>query len=173
MSIGGVEITGQLRRSRIDSPDPIRGELRRVPERGARRSPSVSTRHCSSFPLARHRIAQRVVVRASSFSSEPVSGTLRLRVPTGWAVSPAEAPFTLDDTRASRRPRRSRSPRRRIGSREASTSMPRLVSAGDTFTRDVQVVSYPHIQTHRLYWPARARAQVVDLKVAAGAARIS
>ena len=37
---------------------------------------------------------------------------------------------------------------------------------GATFSRDVQVVAYPHIQTHRLYWPATATAQVVDLKVA-------
>jgi hypothetical protein len=28
------------------------------------------------------------------------------------------------------------------------------------------VISYPHIQTHRLYWPATATAQVFDLKVA-------
>ena len=35
-----------------------------------------------------------------------------------------------------------------------------------TFSQDVQLISYPHIQTHRLYWPAHARAQVVDLKVA-------
>jgi hypothetical protein len=35
-----------------------------------------------------------------------------------------------------------------------------------TYSQDIQVISYPHIQTHRLYWPAHARAQVVDLKVA-------
>jgi hypothetical protein len=35
-----------------------------------------------------------------------------------------------------------------------------------TFSQDLQLISYPHIQTHRLYWPAHARAQVVDLKVA-------
>jgi hypothetical protein len=37
---------------------------------------------------------------------------------------------------------------------------------GSTFARDVQVVSYPHIQTHRLYTPAAVTAQVFDLKVA-------
>jgi hypothetical protein len=40
------------------------------------------------------------------------------------------------------------------------------VVGGTTFTKDVQVVEYPHIQTHRLYSPATATAQVVDLKVA-------
>ena len=30
----------------------------------------------------------------------------------------------------------------------------------------MQTIAYPHIQTHRLYWPATATAQVVDLKVA-------
>ena len=109
---------------------------------------------------------QRMVVRASSLSSEPVSGTLRLRVPTGWTVSPAEAPFTLK-TRGSRRPLPSRSPRPRIGKPGSFDIDAEARVAGDTFSRDVQVISYPHIQTHRLYWPARARAQVVDLKVAA------
>jgi hypothetical protein len=34
------------------------------------------------------------------------------------------------------------------------------------YTQGVQVVAYPHIQTHRIYRPARVTAQVFDLKVA-------
>jgi hypothetical protein len=37
---------------------------------------------------------------------------------------------------------------------------------GSTFSQDVEVISYPHIQTHRLYWQARTHADVIDLKVA-------
>jgi hypothetical protein len=40
------------------------------------------------------------------------------------------------------------------------------VVGGSVYARDVQVVAYPHIQTHRIYWPATATAQVLDLKVA-------
>src|SRR6185503_4603139 len=40
------------------------------------------------------------------------------------------------------------------------------IVGGATFSRDVQTISYPHIQTHRLYWPATSTAQVLDLKVA-------
>jgi hypothetical protein len=35
-----------------------------------------------------------------------------------------------------------------------------------TYTKTAQLISYPHIQTHRLYSPARARAQVLNLNVA-------
>src|SRR4030095_2956175 len=35
-----------------------------------------------------------------------------------------------------------------------------------TYTRDVQTIAYPHIQTHRLYRPATATAEVLDLKIA-------
>jgi hypothetical protein len=39
-------------------------------------------------------------------------------------------------------------------------------AASATFNQDVQVVAYPHIQTHRLYTPATATVQVLDLAVA-------
>jgi hypothetical protein len=40
------------------------------------------------------------------------------------------------------------------------------VVGGSTFARDIQVIAYPHIQTHRLYSPSTVTAQVFDLKVA-------
>ena len=41
------------------------------------------------------------------------------------------------------------------------------VVGGVTYSRDLQTIAYPHIQTHRVYSPAVARVQVFDLKVAA------
>jgi hypothetical protein len=40
------------------------------------------------------------------------------------------------------------------------------VSGGAVYAQSLQTIAYPHIQTHRLYGPARTTAQVFDLKVA-------
>ena len=155
------------------------GEHRRRGDRSPLRQSSIDSRirfvaRCDAFPSVVPKVTvgldasllvvpvgatphrQRIVVRASSFSSEPVSGTLRLRVPTGWTVSPAEAPFTLathgEQTSAAFTV--TAPANRKPGSFDIDAE---ARVAGDTFTRDVQVVSYPHIQTHRLYWPARGQ----------------
>jgi hypothetical protein len=143
--------------------DRVRGELRR----DVNVVPAVSVGLDSRLlvvPAGSSPNEQRVVVRASSFSSQPVSGTLGLRLPPGWTASPASAPFTLR-------------------SKGDKTAMSFVVTApagrkpgafeitaeaqvnGAAYSRDVQTVSYPHIQTHRLYWPATATAQVLDLTV--------
>jgi hypothetical protein len=80
-------------------------------------------------------------------------------------VSPREAPFALktsgtqSSTAFTLTIPANRKPGRFAVDAEA-------MAGGTTFSRDVQVISYPHIQSHRLYWPARARVQVVNLKVA-------
>ena len=163
VSIGGVEIV-------VTEPvlyrfaDPIRGELRRVPAV----VPKVAVGLDASLlivPLGGAPHRQRIVARASSFSSAPVSGTLRLRVPTGWTVSPPEAPFMLQTKgeQTSAAFTVTAPANRRSGSVDIDAE---ARVAGDTFSRDVQLISYPHIQAHRLYWAARARAQLVSLKVA-------
>ena len=163
VSIGGVEIV-------VTEPvhyrfaDPIRGELRRVPAV----VPKVTVGLDASLlivPLGAAPHRQRIVARASSSSSAPVSGTLRLRVPTGWTVSPLEAPFMLQTKgeQTSAAFTVTAPANRRSGGVDIDAE---ARVAGETFTRDVQLISYPHIQAHRLYWPARARAQLVSLEVA-------
>jgi LmbE family N-acetylglucosaminyl deacetylase len=161
LRIGGIELTASEAVS-YRFADSIRGELRRSPSV----VPPVTVGLNESLlivPSGSPR-AQRIVARAASASPEPVSGTLRLRVPPGWTASPSEAPFTLrsgDQTSAAFTvtPPANPAPGRFDIEAEARVS-------GATLARDVQIISYPHIQTHRLYWPARARAQVVNLKVA-------
>jgi hypothetical protein len=163
LEIGGADIT-LVRPVQYRFADRVRGELRR----DVHVVPLVAVGLDSRLlivPLGSTANEQRVVVRASSFSPQPVSGSLQLRLPQGWTSTPASAPFTLkakgDKTSASFVVT---APARRTAgaydvTAEASVS-------GGTFSRDMQVVAYPHIQTHRLYWPATATAQVVDLKVA-------
>ncbi|HEY8550720.1 MAG TPA: PIG-L family deacetylase [Vicinamibacterales bacterium] len=107
---------------------------------------------------------RRLAVRLESQTLTSANGTVRLAVPDGWAVSPAEAPFTMGAR----------------GEREAvvfTVTPPASVRPGAyplsaeakvgkrTFAQTLQRIEYPHIQTHRLYDPAAATARVLDLKV--------
>jgi len=145
--------------------DPIRGELRRPVNVVPRVTVGLDT-PLLIVPLGGNvPRAQRVVARVTSGSPEPVSGTVRLRAPAGWSVSPQDAPFALKspDEQTSAAFTVTAPANRRSGSFDIDAEA-RVGSS--TFSQDLQLISYPHIQTHRLYWPAHARAQVVDLKVA-------
>ncbi|HKH75091.1 MAG TPA: PIG-L family deacetylase [Vicinamibacterales bacterium] len=144
--------------------DPIRGELRRPVNVVPRVTIGLDT-NLLIVPLGNAPRTQRVVARVTSGSPAPVNGTLRLRIPAGWSVSPQEATFTLRsaDEQTSAAFTLTAPANRRAGRFDIDAE----ARVGDAmFSRDVQVISYPHIQTHRLYWPAHAAAQVVDLKVA-------
>jgi len=163
MNIGGVDLTVS-RPVQFRYADAVRGELRRDVNVVPAVAVGLDTR-LLVVPLGSTANQQKLVVRATSFSSQPVTGTLRLRLPQGWTSTPADAPFTLktsgDKTSA---PFVITAPARRTaGSGQIAAE---AVVGGTTFSRDVQVVAYPHIQTHRLYWPAATTARVLDLKVA-------
>ena len=144
--------------------DPIRGELRRpinvVPKVAVGLDAALVIVPTGNTPRT-----QRVVARVTSGSAEPVTGTVRLRIPAGWSVSPQEAPFTLNDGEQTSAAFTVTAPASRRAGRFEIDAEARV--SGSTFSQDVEVISYPHIQTHRLYWPARTHAQVIDLKVAA------
>jgi LmbE family N-acetylglucosaminyl deacetylase len=144
--------------------DPIRGELRRPVDVVPGVTVGLDT-ELLVLPLGSTPRTQRVVARVTSGSRQPVSGTVRLRIPDGWSVSPQEAPFTLKsaDEQTAVAFTLTAPGTRRAGRFDIDAE---ARVGGTTFSRDVQVISYPHIQTHRLYWPAHARVQVVDVKVA-------
>jgi LmbE family N-acetylglucosaminyl deacetylase len=143
--------------------DRVRGELRRE----VNVVPAVTVGLDSSLlivPLGTTPFQQRVVVRASSFAAD-VTGTLRLRLPQGWTSAPAEVPFSLksDGDKTSAVFTVTAPARRTAGSFDIVAE---AVVGGTTFARDMQEIAYPHIQTHRVFWPAKSTAQVLDLKVA-------
>ena len=163
MEIAGVPVTVS-RPVQYRFADPVRGELRR----DINIVPAVAVGLDSRLlivPLGTTANQQKLVVHAMSFSSQPMTGTLRLRLPQGWTSAPADAPFTLkasgDKTST---PFVVTAPARRSAGHFDITAD--ALVGGTTFSRDVQVIAYPHIQTHRLYSPATAAAQVLDLKVA-------
>jgi hypothetical protein len=144
--------------------DSVRGELRREVNVVPAATVGLDSR-LLIVPRGAAPSRHRLVVRAASFSTQPLKGTLSVRLPPGWTASPPQADLSLkgkgDQTSV---PFTVTAPANRAaGSFDVSAE---AVVGGTTFTRDVQVVAYPHIQTHRLYWPATARAQVFDLKVA-------
>ncbi|MGE0446607.1 MAG: PIG-L family deacetylase [Vicinamibacterales bacterium] len=163
MSIGGETIT-------VSQPvmyrfaDRVRGELRR----NVHVVPAVTVGLDSRLlivPTGNTPFEQRVVVQARSYARQPQSGTLRLRLPQGWSATPAEIPFSLasagDRTAATFTV--TAPARRPAGSFEVMA----VATVGTaTFTRDVQEIAYPHIQTQRIFWPATATAQVLELDVA-------
>jgi hypothetical protein len=144
--------------------DRVRGELRRE----VNVVPAVAVGPDSRLlivPTGNAANEQRVMVRALSYSPQPVNGTLRLRLPRGWTATPAETPFTLtnegDTTSAAFTVTAPAG--RTVGTLDVGIE---AIVGGRTYSRDVQEISYPHIQTHRIYSPATVTAQVLDLKVA-------
>ena len=143
--------------------DQVRGELRR----DVNVTPAVTVGLDSRLlivPAGSAASDHRLVVQARSFSQQPVTGMLRLRLPAGWTSTPAEAPITLKPGEQTSAPFVVRAP---AGRKPGSLSITaEAIIAGTPYTQDVQVIAYPHIQTHRVYSPATATAQVIDLKVA-------
>jgi LmbE family N-acetylglucosaminyl deacetylase len=163
LEVGGVPVR-VTRPVQFREADRVRGELRR----DVNVVPAVSVGLDSRLlvvPLGTTAHQQRVVVRATSFSSAAVSGALSVRLPAGWTSSPTSTPFTLrdkgDKTSASFVVT---APARRSAGRVELTA--EATVNGRAYTRDVQTIAYPHIQTHRLYRPATADVQVLDLHVA-------
>jgi LmbE family N-acetylglucosaminyl deacetylase len=163
LEIGGVPITVS-RPVQYRYGDRIRGELRRDVNVVPAMTVGVDTR-LLIVPTGAAPNQQRLVVRASSFSNEPLSGTLRLRLPQGWTATPAEAAFTLQSSgdRTSAPFVVTAPAGRHTGTEQIAAE---AAVGGSTFSRDVQVIAYPHIQTHRVYSPTTVTTQVFDLKVA-------
>ena len=144
--------------------DPIRGELRRPVSVVPKLTVGLDTT-LLIVPLGNAPRTLRVVARVTSGSPDAVSGSVRLRVPAGWSVSPQDAAFALKgaDEQTSAAFTVTAPANRRAGSFDIAAE---ARAGGATFSQDVEAISYAHIQTHRLYWPAHVRGQVVDLKVA-------
>ena len=163
LTIGGIDVTVS-RPVQFRYADAVRGELRRDVNVVPRVAVGLDT-PLLVVPLGNTPNQQKLVVRATSFSAKPVTGTVRLRLPQGWTSTPAQASFTLNASGdKTSTPFVVTAPARRTAGRLELGA--EAVVGGASFSRDVQVISYPHIQTHRLYWPATATAQVFDLKVA-------
>lgn len=161
--IGGVRVTlTQPLQYRLI--DQVRGELRR----NLAVMPAVTVNLDSQLevvPTASLGQGRRVAVRLQNNALSAQSGTLMLALPPGWTATPAIAEFSLpkkgDRTAVafSVVPGKSTVPGRYLIRASATVG-------SVTYDRGVRTLSYPHIQTHRLYAPADAQVRVFDVKVA-------
>jgi LmbE family N-acetylglucosaminyl deacetylase len=164
LNVNGTEFT-LSRPVRYRFADRVRGELRRdlnvVPELSVSFDSDLLV-----VPTAGAPEGQRLVVTATSFVNRAVNGTLRLRLPAGWTSSPASAPFSVTSAGDSTSATFIVTPpaKRTAGGVSVSAEAD---AGGRVFSSSVETVAYPHIQSHRLYSPATARFEVIDLKVAA------
>lgn len=150
--------------------DAVRGEVRRA----VAVVPAVSVGFDTDLLIVPVRDAsdtrgttRRIAVRLTNNSSSAVSGQVRLRgVPAGWSVRPAQTSFTLGsrgdraivhfdlDVPASARPR------------AYEIIAEAALSDNRRFDLEMTTISYPHINTHRIYRPARVTVRVLPLQVA-------
>jgi LmbE family N-acetylglucosaminyl deacetylase len=161
--IGGVPVV-ITRPVQYRFGDRVRGELRRELNVVPAVTVGVDSR-LLIVPTGSTPNTQRIVVRATNLTARAVRGVLRLRLPEGWTATPAEAPLALAQGENGAAPFVVRAPARRAAGTVEITA--EAVVDGVSYTRDLQTIAYPHIQTHRLYSQATVKVQVFDLKVAA------
>jgi hypothetical protein len=110
-------------------------------------------------------VERDVAVTVTSNSIAPVSGTLNIEAPSGVGAAVKSAPFTLgrrgESVSLSFRPSFP-------GNLQPGSYQLRFAAevGGDRHSRSMRVIAYPHIQTHRIYSDAAAKANVFDVQVA-------
>lgn len=163
MSIGGQEIAVE-REVEYRFADDIRGELRRQ----INVVPAVTIGQESDLLVIGTNTdnkKRRMVMTIQNNTAGETRGSATFDLPDGWTLSPRTADFDL----------------KKPGDKTALTfelTIPanakpnkyelrgNAAVGGKKFGQQVQVIAYPHIQTHRIYRDANVTAQVMDLEVA-------
>jgi hypothetical protein len=163
VEIGGVRLD-VTRPVQYRTADRIRGELRRDVNVVPPVSVSLDTR-LLIVPTGAAANQQRLIVRAINHLPSAIAGTVRLAMPPGWSVSPPSAAFSAKNRgdRISAAFTVTAPAGRTTG---AVDIVAEAVVNGSAHAREMQEIAYPHIQTHRVYSPARATARVLDLRIA-------
>jgi LmbE family N-acetylglucosaminyl deacetylase len=144
--------------------DDVRGELRRPLVVVPKVSVSVEE-DLLIVPRGPANVERDVAVTVTSNSIAPVSGTLNIEAPSGVGAAVKSAPFTLgrrgESVSLSFRPSFP-------GNLQPGSYQLRFAAevGGDRHSRSMRVIAYPHIQTHRIYSDAAAKANVFDVQVA-------
>ncbi len=163
VTIGGAALTVS-RGLEYRYADSVRGEIRRA----FAVVPAVTLDFDEPLhivPASDVARPRRMAVRLQNQTLSSASGLVRLAGPAGWTVVPRDAPVHFNAS----------------GERQAawftvtpaSNAAPgaydlraEAVFDGRTHGLAQRVIAYPHIQSHRLYAPARATARVLDVRVA-------
>jgi LmbE family N-acetylglucosaminyl deacetylase len=163
LEIGGEEITVK-RDVQFRYADDIRGEIRRdvaiVPRVAVALDSNLIVAPASNKP-SKHKI----VVSVTNNAPGETKGTVKINLPNGWTTAPASADFALK-----KRGEKTAAAFDLTIPANAKIDDYRLVANAlvnnQTFDQTMQIIAYPHIQTHRRYTRAEIAAKVLDLKVA-------
>lgn len=163
VEIGGVAVE-VVKPLEFRFADPVRGELRRNVDV----VPAITVALDSDLeiiPVSESYKACCLEVRVESHVARPLTGWVQLNLPDGWMATPAKVPFTLDTKGDMATAEFSVSSSQPLV--EGSHRIRALAVVEDkSFDTEMQTITYPHIQTHRIYRPAEILLQVVDFHVA-------
>ena len=140
--------------------DDIRGEIRRelniVPKLAV-----ALDRELLIVSTDAKQVTREISVNVTNNMNGAADGKVRLTVPTGWRVEPADAVFSMQR-------------KNEKATVKFKVEMPptpgtfrinaEATSNGETFSQTMQTISYEHIQTHRIYRAAKTDVKLIDLK---------
>jgi len=143
--------------------DPASGEFERpvliVPALSVNVTPAGIT-----WPQGRGgRQSISVVVRAESRAGE--QGTVSISPPEGWAVTPAQQTFELEEAGAERAMTFEVRPERAIGAGRHTFGVEAVTREGRRYDEGYSLVDYEHIPRTAVFSPAEATVSVVPVTV--------
>ena len=164
IDIAGAKVTID-REVQYRFADDIRGELRREINVVPALSPDVDS-DLLIAPISTTAVSHKLVMKITNHSPGKASGSAHFNAPPNWNITPKQADFVLEHS----------------GDSTALTfevTIPANAAAGTydlnavaemngiSYDQSIREIAYPHIQTHRIYSPAKVTARVLPLSVAA------
>lgn len=139
----------------------IRRELKVAPALSLTVKPSLLV-----IPAESRNRTREISVEITQNSRRATNGTVKLIAPQGWKIETDDRPLAF----SRQGERTSRSFRVNPPDGASGTFDLQVVAeaGGREFANGYSVISYPHIQTHFIYRPAKTRVEVFDLRVADG-----
>jgi LmbE family N-acetylglucosaminyl deacetylase len=144
--------------------DRVRGEIRRPLNVVPAISVVPGTELLIMAAAAEQRLI-RLVQTVSNNTGDKITGSATFDVPAGWSLDPDRAEFSLPGKTASATVTfELKVP----GNTEPGQYSINAVasSGGEHYRQAMQVISYPHIQTHRVYRPSSVDLRLIDVQVA-------
>lgn len=137
--------------------DPVQGEVYKPFDV----VPDVTTRMANKVQLYRDGNRQQVPVTVKA-GKDSCKGIVRLELPAGWKVNPAEIPFKLEKKGSEATVMFEVTP-----PENAAEATARCVASidGKEFDRELVAVDYPHIAAQQVLLPSKARFVRADLKI--------
>ncbi|MEP7148443.1 MAG: PIG-L family deacetylase [Acidobacteriota bacterium] len=159
LEIGGKQIVVR-RPLEFRYADDIRGETRRefnvVPKLAV-----ALDRELLIVSTAAQQLSREIAVSVTNNTNGATDGNVRLTVPNGWKVTPSQAAFSMQRKNEKATAKFKVEMQRNPGTFQVTAE---ATSNGETFSQTMQTIAYEHIQTHRIYRPAKTDVRLLDLR---------